>query len=312
MKPILTLLTLALALASATALSAQEKALRYSAAFWNVENLCDTLRSDFYDDSDFTPSGRYGWNTERYNRKIANIARVIDQMNADCVGLAEVENESVVRDLVKALKTGYCYIFRTTSDRRGMDLALLYRPDRIFPKFVEQIPLGSTREALHVVCTLSSGDETDFVIWHAPSKLNERAYRRKALAGLRAAADSLTASGAKLIIMGDMNSSPNERIFRKSFGDGVYRSPVSEATDIGGSYFDTDRWILMDNILIGPRTALAYNFFRGGIFVRDYMLWSGKKAAKCGCEGTPKRTFDAASDYSGYSDHLPVFLIWGE
>ena len=61
-------------------------------AFYNVENLYDTLPSRFYDDTPFTPQGRKVWNTERYARKIVNIGRVIDEMSADVLGLAEVEN----------------------------------------------------------------------------------------------------------------------------------------------------------------------------------------------------------------------------
>ena len=64
-----------------------------SIGFYNVENLFDTISSGTYNDSAYTPAGRNRWNTERYNNKLRNIARVLDHMSLDVVGLAEVENE---------------------------------------------------------------------------------------------------------------------------------------------------------------------------------------------------------------------------
>lgn len=92
-----------------------------SVGFYNTENLFDTVPSPFYNDREFTPDGAKGWDTERYRRKLANLARVIDDGGFDLIALAEVENEAVIRDLVASLDDAYCYIHRSSSDRRGID-----------------------------------------------------------------------------------------------------------------------------------------------------------------------------------------------
>ena len=92
--------------------------------FYNVESLYDTVPALFHDD-DYTPEGRYRWDSECYAAKLQSLASVIDAVSADLVALAEVENEAVVRDLVMTLGTDYNYIHRTSNDSRGIDLALL-------------------------------------------------------------------------------------------------------------------------------------------------------------------------------------------
>ena len=139
---------------SASALLPQEDAAaqhrKVSAAFYNVENLFDTISSPFRNDSDFTPSGRYRWDAERYRTKLSRIARTIDDAGFDIVALAEVESERAVRDLTATLADDYNFIHRTTSDRRGIDIALLYKGDKFFPSEVSQIPSGTSREFLFV------------------------------------------------------------------------------------------------------------------------------------------------------------------
>lgn len=123
---------------------------RVSVGFYNVENLFDTIPSRFYDDRDFTPKGRNGWDSERYERKLHNLSRVVGDAGFDMLGLGEVENEEVVRDLVMSLRDDYNYIHRTTSDSRGIDVAMIYKGDKFFPEHVCQIRSSSTREFLHV------------------------------------------------------------------------------------------------------------------------------------------------------------------
>ena len=94
-------------------------------AFMNTENLYDTTDSPFDGDEEYTPTGAKRWTNERYQQKLHSIARILDDMAADIIGLAEVENEAVVRDLVQTMQEDYNYIHRTTSDRRGIDIACL-------------------------------------------------------------------------------------------------------------------------------------------------------------------------------------------
>ncbi|MEI2986224.1 MAG: hypothetical protein V8T61_04150 [Alistipes inops] len=179
---------------SASALLPQEDAAaqhrKVSAAFYNVENLFDTISSPFRNDSDFTPSGRYRWDAERYRTKLSRIARTIDDAGFDIVALAEVESERAVRDLTATLADDYNFIHRTTSDRRGIDIALLYKGDKFFPSEVSQIPSGTSREFLFVRGDLI-GHETGLLVCHLPSKFNDKSYRTGAAVRLAAVADSL-------------------------------------------------------------------------------------------------------------------------
>ena len=102
-------------------------------ACYNAESLHDTIPDRLIDDGDYTPRGARQWNGERYRLKIGHIARVIDELDADLLLLTEIENESVLRDLMLATSSDYNYIHRHTSDRRGMDIALLYRGSLFFP-----------------------------------------------------------------------------------------------------------------------------------------------------------------------------------
>ncbi len=106
-------------------------------AYYDVDRLYDTVVSPFYNDTDFTPAGRLRWDSERYRRKINRMAAVIDSMSLPIVALYGVENEAVVRDLVRASRNYYAYLHRTLNQLDGLDFALLYHGDRFFPHFTE-------------------------------------------------------------------------------------------------------------------------------------------------------------------------------
>lgn len=289
-------------------------------AFWNVENLHDTIPSKFYDDRDFTPAGKYKWNTERYTKKLENLSRVIGDLGADVIGLAEVENETVVRDLVMALTDDYNYIHRTSGDRRGMDAALLYKGDKFWPESLRLLPSTATREFLLVTGELL-GDPVNILVCHLPSRSNDRRYRQAALGALAATADSLQKNdpARKLIVMGDFNTEQSEKIFRGAFGrrtgagffDRSMLYAAVPAMDNGGfgSYAYGGRRMLIDHILLsfGFVYGEGLQYESGGVFVREYMLTA---AAEAGRGGYPFRTITAGEYTGGFSDHLPVYTLF--
>ena len=103
-----------------------QQAPEVTIGFYNVENLYDTIPSPFGNDRDYTPQGRLHWDSTRYTAKLHNLARVLDALSLDVAGLAEVESEQAVRDLVITLRTDYNYFARSTSTwsdhRRLMNL----------------------------------------------------------------------------------------------------------------------------------------------------------------------------------------------
>ncbi len=110
---------------------------RVGFAYYDVDRAYDTKPSAFYNDSAFTPEGRNRWTTERYEHKIEKVAAVIDSMALPIVALYGVENEEVVRDIVRECKGDYSYVHRTLNRLDGMDFALLYYGDVLFPERVE-------------------------------------------------------------------------------------------------------------------------------------------------------------------------------
>lgn len=297
---------------------------RVCVAFWNVENLHDTIPSRFYDDGDFTPQGRYRWTTERYGRKLGNLARVIGDLGADVMGLAEVENETVVRDLVLALEDDYNYIHRTSGDLRGMDLALIYKGDKFWPAEVRLLPSAATREFLLVKGDLL-GEPVSILLCHLPSKANKKIYREAAMKSLAETADSLISNdpARKLIVMGDFNAEQSEKAFRNAFGrrseagffDRTMLFGAMADTKYGGfgSYAYGNRRMLIDHILVsfGFAHGEGLRLDNGRVFVREYMLVpAGADSPHHSRAGYPLRTVTSGSYTGGFSDHLPVYAVF--
>ena len=79
----------------------------YTVAFYNLENLFDTLNDPEILDDDFTPGTEMDWNEKRYNKKLKKLGQVISQIGYAetthppvLLGVAEVENETVLKGLV--------------------------------------------------------------------------------------------------------------------------------------------------------------------------------------------------------------------
>lgn len=109
----------------------------YYIAWWNVENLFDEENSPFRSEklSRVLGSEIQGWTPALRDRKVAQLASVIVQMNGgsgpDLLGVCEVENRSVLDLLVAALNAllpgrNYDVAHAETVDERGIDIAFLF------------------------------------------------------------------------------------------------------------------------------------------------------------------------------------------
>ena len=112
-----------------------------SALFWNVENFFD-WRNDSTSDSDleFSPAGERHWTWKRFQAKANTFAKALFWIEGetgrlpDIVGLEEVENAFVLRQVLQKTalrKLDYKYVHYDSPDRRGIDVALLYRSSRL-------------------------------------------------------------------------------------------------------------------------------------------------------------------------------------
>lgn len=307
--------------------------------FYNVENIYDTLDQAGVDDAEFLPGSAKQWGSARYWRKLDKTAGVIASMGKDLhpqglaiLGLAEVENRSVVEDLAarEPLKArGYKVVHVDGPDRRGVDVALMYNPAlyKVYAHKSYRLHMADTafrtRDQL-LVSGVLDGDTTHVIVAHWPSRRGgekKSEPNRKAAAELgRHIIDSLLAinSNARIMYMGDLNDDPvNVSVgrFLKSTGDktkavnGTLYNPMYDPYQKGiGTLAWRDSWNLFDQIVITPAlvngTGGRYHYYGVRIFNEPYLRQEEGNFA-----GYPFRTFVGDTYQDGYSDHFPVFLI---
>lgn len=324
------------------ALQAQDK--KYTTVcvgFFNVENLFDTLDQENVRDSEYTPDSDKLWGTERYNKKLDDLGRVISELGADLhpnglavLGLAEVENRDVLEDLVRnpaIADRNYQIVHHDSPDRRGIDVALLYDPTRfkVTSHRAFFLDLGTqengdtifTRDQLLVSGELE-GEAVHVIVAHWPSRSGgqKRSSPRRIKAGElgRQIVDSLMAEDpeAKVFYMGDLNDDPTDpsvKRFLRTTGDklmatnGRLFNPMVDYARKGiGSNAWRDSWNLFDQIALSEHLLDddGYRYYGTRIYNEPYLrLKEGNFA------GYPFRTFVGSTYQGGFSDHFPVFVI---
>lgn len=305
--------------------------------FYNLENLFDTIDDPKTWDEQFLPNGDYQWNTQRYQKKLDNMSKVIskiakDQGGITILGLSEIENEFVVQDLINhpSLKSmNFGLVHRNSPDRRGVDVALIYRKDRFRVYNVVPYRLTTsdtsfrTRDQLLVSGILDNTDTLHVIVNHWPSKLGgEKKSMPKRIAAANLSkhiADSLMQVNpmAKVVIMGDLNDNPNAKSITQYLGakskakdTHLYQlfNPMYKLYMDGvWSYVYRDEPNVIDQIIMsyGLLNATSnYKYSSVHIFRESFMLTQSGSY-----EGYPFRTFAGGVYQGGYSDHLPVYII---
>lgn len=318
---------------------------RFRILEYNIENMFDTLHCEGKQDKSFTPRGEYQWNSAKYWSKIGKIARIIASASgksaADIVGLIEIENDSVVYDLTKRTKLrrmGYDHIITHSKDVRGINVALLYQRARFNPLLVENIRIAPptikgmrpTRDILHVMGEVFTGDTLNIFLCHFPSKKGGKAadiYRDEVAAKVKHKADSVANARphAKIIIMGDFNAYYPEKLFNKTLEtriatptDSIEAKALYLLTDrmeasngIKGTYKFRGEWNQLDNFIVSG--ALLKNTGNGLLYTNKSMckivdLPALLQKDKKGDGVHPYRTLLGHFYQGGFSDHLPILL----
>ena len=307
-------------------------------AFYNVENLFDTRNDPDVDDDEVTPRGPMKWTEERLERKMEDLARAVGAIGygsgPDILGLCEVENRSVLERFVADFFPGspYRVIHEDSPDRRGIDVALLYRPEVVTPvgHRLHAIDLGEgerpTRSLLEVEFRRGIGG-FNVLVNHWPSRSGgeskSRWKRERAAAVLRGVLDSIARveSGRDVVIIGDFNDTPLDRSLRVVLGAGPLRNAISSRkspainlawpiaeVDTFGTYLYRDDWDVLDQIIITPALLDDHglSLLDSGMtivappFLRDDHPSQPRRP--------PRRTFIRRTLYiGGTSDHFPVF-----
>ena len=319
----------------------QKRMQMFGVAFYNLENRFDTINNNGKYDLEFSPAGKNNWNGHKYWSKIKNLTYAISQMPTKTtpmgpaiIGCSEIENRSVLEDLVKAeaIKDWNLQIIHHDSpDRRGVDVSLLYNP-RFFKPIrttnhrlvVPELPTFLTRDQM-CVTGLLGGSRVAVIVNHWPSRRGgeqQSSWLREAAAALtRQIADSLLKVDPTMgiIVMGDLNDDPFNKSCSETLGavrnpqdcqPGGFYNPFWKKLDDGiGSYIYRGSWNLFDQIIIN------YNLLEGknGLKFRSAEVLNKEflKQQDGQYRGYPHRTFSGGAWQNGYSDHFPteIFLV---
>ncbi|MCY2686338.1 endonuclease/exonuclease/phosphatase family protein [Salinimicrobium sp. TH3] len=315
-----------------------------SVAFYNVENLFDIHDDPLIFDEEFTPTGKNRWTQELYLKKLENLSMVLTSIGKPKIetppallGLCEIENLQVLEDLIKTpLLAPYDYqiIHFDSPDERGIDVALLYRPEVFVVQNTATHSLllydrentskrDYTRDQL-VVSGFLEGEEMHIIVNHWPSRSGgekSSSYKRENAAKLnRKIIDSLQRKNpyARIINMGDFNDDPSNISLQKVLGAkgkkeqvgfrALYNPFTVIASKGTGTSAYRDQWNLFDQILVSKplieKDPSKFTFFRAFIFNPPFLLTSTGAY-----KNYPFRSFGSSGFTDGFSDHFPVYIL---
>ncbi len=314
-----------------------ESSNRFLIAWWNVENLFDTIDDPTQDD-DFTPSGKYKWTEERLDYKFKQLSTVIRDLAQsrnytlpDIMGFCEVEHQYLLDTLFQKHLNAKSYrvVYYESPDPRGIDVGIAYnsakfelldsKPHRV------NLGQGSTRDILEA--KFSSGGKVLYVFanhWSSRRGGEEASEPRRIVAAqtLRARLDEILAqdSTADVIMLGDLNDEPTNNSVSKTLraigdlnqvlasSDGMLYNFMAVYQGIG-TYYYQNHWERIDHAIVSKGLfdnksfSVILNSF--SVFHKTYMFErdrDGKPTEK------PFRTFAGQRYLGGYADHLPILL----
>lgn len=317
----------------------------YKVVFYNLENLFDTINDPNKNDEEYLPEGARKWTTYRYNQKLENMSRVLfdiaakDRNFPTVIGVSEIENRLVLEDLLatpKLAKANYRIVHYDSPDRRGVDCAFFYRPDKFQLEGSEAHnisfpgrPNFLTRDLVAMWGKIE-GEPFYFIVSHWPSRLGgkERSqYSRDFVAEkCKHICDSVRKvnPATKVVIMGDFNDDATDKSVThvlgakgniKKLDKNDMFNPFHDMLKAGyGTLAYRDSWNLFDNIVVSENLATAStgtlkiqkaegSKFYGNIFISPYMI---QKEGQY--KNYPLRSFVGSNFQNGYSDHFPVYI----
>ena len=281
---------------------------------YNVENLFHPEHDSLKDDWDFTPEGVYHWTPYRYYRKVEQISRVITHIGGTqspaIIGLSEVENKQCLDQLAKRM---YHYPLKSLLyeglDHRGIDVGILFDTTQVDLLLSRPIRVATeadgfvTRDVLYACFGVrNSAEQLHVLLCHLPSQRGgaaESAWKRTlAKNKLQAVIDSLIAADpiANIILMGDMNSQPQEDMLP------LHNRMLPYTRKGRGTHRYQGRWTCLDQVYLSDgltdRTVVA-------IYEPHWLLEHDRRYLGF----KPQRTFNGFKyNKNGFSDHLPVVI----
>lgn len=314
-------------------------------AFYNVENLFDTINDPKKYDEASPIMEMKGNKSKAYFEKMNNIGKVISLIGAKeakaspaIVGLCEVENRNVLEDLIRTnhLKNkNYGVVHYDSPDGRGIDVALLYKKELFKPTYhksyflklkKENGRLEYTRDQL-LVSGYLDGELIHFIVNHWPSRREgekKSRYKREAAArlNLKIIEDVKKQDpNAKIIIMGDFNDDPSnssiqrvlkaKRKKRHVLKYGGIFNPMANMFRKGLNTLGyKDNVNLFDQIMISaPLLVSSKSRYENYKFFKAHIYNPRYLTTQRGrYKGYPYRSWSNGKFTKGYSDHYPVYI----
>lgn len=308
--------------------------------FYNLENFYDVFTDSTREYNAFTQDGDQHWDYNRFQLKRNNIYKVIVALGEGIppafMGFCEVENDVVLRELIYKTplkKFNYQYVNYPSPDRRGIDVAIIYRTDLMRLLSSKPIPVVDpvdtsfkTRDILYASFIVSDADTLHCFVNHWPSRyggvLSSMHKRMLAAKTLKLQTDSIFIRfpGAKIVIMGDFNDCPDDESLIKGLQTGYNDESglqhnlinlFGSGSTLGfdGTLKHEQQWQIFDQIivsdfLLNASDNLKYDIGSARIFAAPYLLtdderYLGEKTF---------RTFIGPSYIGGFSDHLPIYI----
>jgi endonuclease/exonuclease/phosphatase family metal-dependent hydrolase len=308
--------------------------MKSTIAFYNTENFFDTEDDPEKFDNEFTPDGSRKWTQKRYENKVWKISHLLNEIGKNetgeppaIIGLAEIENRKVLNDLIQSenLKQfDYQFIHFESKDERGIDNAVLFRPEKVKLLHSEPlqyiIPEDFTRDVVYTKFQL-----TDFrlhlMVVHLPSRRDDdlnRDFRNLILNKIKLKTTEIlqSESNAYILVMGDFNGNPDDPdahgILKTNglneIADGEFFNPMVNLMKNGGSLKHKGQWILFDQMLFSKSFLSEKS---SGIKIETTKIYNEKSIQDWDrkFKGSPFRTFAGTKYLGGYSDHFPVYTI---
>jgi endonuclease/exonuclease/phosphatase family metal-dependent hydrolase len=293
-----------------------------------VENLfhpsVDSLNGN--PDQSFTPEGDYQWHFGSYYERINRLAKVLINLSDSSfqspalMGLAEVECQEVLEDLrLKSplRKLDYQWVHYDSPDRRGIDVAILYRRDLLRLIDSKKIPFVwpkekeyRSRDMLYAKFKTKAGTYLQVIICHWPSRYGGQAAsepkRLQAARILGRFCDSIALINQDpILIMGDFNDGPGDKSLSylcDSLQNIGFENLMKSLNPALGSHRYQGNWEYLDQILI--RRDSSSRLAKAQVFRADFLLEEETKFPGY----KPKRAFKGRFFTTGFSDHLPIYL----
>lgn len=338
MRHFIACITGAIIIAAAWPAKAQEHS--FSALFYNVENYFDYKNDTLQNDEEYLPESMRRWDRYKFYDKRNKIAKVLiaaGKWNVpSIIGLAEVESRYAMESLAfdsPLKKLNYKIIHKESPDRRGIDVALLYKPETFEPVDTHFYrvdypfaPEKTTRDILHAVGKIGEGDTLHVFVNHWPSRwggqVESQPKRIAAARTLRKAIDSLQnkVPAAKILIMGDLNDYPDNKsiaeVLRASKPAGAPQAgrlynlswPAHKQSNTGSHKYKGE-WGMLDQVIVSgtllqKQASLRTSEKHLRIVRFPFLLEKDDKYVG----HKPYRTYIGFRFHGGFSDHLPVYL----